>query len=130
MSMCNMPLLIKVEMTKENFEKLLEEAKTRYQPKYLETHYIYDGKYFSLDLNEWDDFEIYKEADMIAKHAEPTEKQVGLIFTQGCSYTMGDLYFTEGMINVRNDAYKTMSDWEKYKADYWARKEEFLNSFL
>ena len=134
MSMCNMPLLIKVKMTRENYEKLLEEAKTKYKQSYLEKYYLFDEEYFSLDTDYMDDLDIYKEAEMIAKYIESTEKQVGLIFAHGCSYTVGDLYFKNGIHIIENifepkcDS-KGFANIEEAKQNYITRKKEFLNSF-
>lgn len=136
MAWVDMPLLIKVEMTRENYDKLMEEAKEsrnvlgeQFHPNYLKTHYLFDGEYFYLDSNEIDDCGIYQEAKMIMKYATPTDKQVGIIYTKGIAYTVGDLYFIEGKFDIRNDAYDDSNDWKAHEADYLKRKEEFLRTF-
>lgn len=139
MAWVKMPLIIKVEMTKENYEKLMEEAKEKVYHTvfgdgtlnngYYKNAYKFDGKYFFLDSEEEDDFCIYQEAEMIAKYATTTESQVGLIFTDGISYTVGDLYFIEGKLDIRNDAYDNTNDWKAHIVDYLKRKEEFLRTF-
>lgn len=129
MAWVTMPLLIKVEMTTENYEKLLAELDGKMNPEYIKKTYKYDGKYFKL-CSEWDDDPfIYDEAKRIAKYSESTEKQVGLIFPKGASWShsIGDLYFTNGDIEVRNG--NDSGDFEKNKKKYIQKKEKFLNSF-
>ncbi len=96
MAMVQMPLLIKAKMTKENYAKLIEEASKRYCRIYLKKNYHYDGIYFTLDVCDMDNFEIFTEAAMIAKFAEPTDEVVGLIYDGGCSFAVTELKFVNG----------------------------------
>lgn len=129
MAMCNMPLLIKAKMTKENYEKLLTEVRTCYTPKYIDKYYIWENGYFKLNNDYMDNFDIYEEAERIAKYIEPTEEQVGLIFAKGYAYTMADLYFEKGKVAMKNITEEPQDmNWsfEDYKKDYLRRKRNFL----
>lgn len=121
------PLVIKVEMTKENYKKLIEEAKMLFTDEYLEK-YLFDGKFFTLFSDELDDFSLYDEARMICKYSEPTDNQVGLIFPYdgSWSYAIGDLFFANGTIEIYNSSDVENADMN-YK-HFKARKEKFLIS--
>ncbi len=125
MSWCYMPLLIRVAMKKENYIALLKEASNLYRKTYLRKHYLFDGKYFTLDSCEMDSFGIYNEARLVAKYADPTEDSVGLIYTEGSSFSFDDLHFRNGeYFTVKNEC----SIKNKEKA-YQKRKKDFLSSF-
>lgn len=96
MSMVQMPLLIKVKMTKENYAKLIAEAAKRYCRVYLKKNYLYDGTYFMLDVCDMDNYEIFAEAALVARFAEPTDEVVGLIYDGGCSFSVTELQFVDG----------------------------------
>lgn len=121
MSMVMMPLLIKAPMKKENYIALLEEASKSYSKIYLRKNYLFDGSYFTLDTCDMDTFEIFDEAALIAKYAEPTDYCVGLIYAKGISHSFDDLYFENGK-------YRTVSN-AKGKRRYLHRKAQFLNEF-
>lgn len=129
MAWVTMPLIIKVEMTKENYEKILSELDGKMNPEYVKETYKHDGKYFTLCSEFDDDPLIYDEAKRIAKFAEPTKKQVGIIFPKigHWAYSIGDLYFINGDIEIRNE--NDFGDWEENKKNYNKKKELFLNSF-
>lgn len=130
MSMCMTPLLIKSLMTKENYMSLLSEARKIYCKSYLKEHFLFDGKYFTLDTCDTDSFDIYHEAKLIAKYAEPTDSCVGLIYAGRGSYLYSDLYFRDGkpLINERECALDTYTV-ARAKDDYLQRRQEFLSSF-
>ena len=130
MSMCHMPLLIKASMTKENYLSLLKEASETYRKTYLRKHYLFDGKYFTLDTCDMDSFEIFDEAKLIAKYAEPTDKCVGLIFSGGCSYSFDDLYFCDGNYHtVKRASDREPYDFTEVRNAYLLGKKEYLSSF-
>lgn len=130
MSMCIMPLLIKTLMTKQNYLLLLSEASKIYCKSYLRKHYLFDGKYFTLDTCDMDSYDIYSEAKLIAKYAERTDDCVGLIHAGCGSYLYYDLYFQDRnprtlKKNLNPDTYSVSSA----KDDYLQRRQEFLSGF-
>lgn len=126
MSMVQMPLLIKVKMTKESYAALIAEAAKKYFRTYLKNHYLYDGTYFTLDICDMDNYEIFSEAAMIAKYAEPTNESVGLVYNGGCSFSVTELKFIDGCSFPANVADK--KDVGGYDA-YMKKKEAFLSRF-
>lgn len=126
MSMVQMPLLIKVKMTKENYAALIAEAMMRYFRIYLKKHYLYDGTYFTLDVCDMDNYEIFSEAAMIARFAEPTNETVGLIYDGGCSFSVSELKFINGCCFPEKKSDKQTTG--GYEA-YMKKKEAFLNRF-
>lgn len=126
MSMVQMPLLIKVKMTKENYAKLIAEAAKRYCRVYLKKNYLYDGTYFILDVCDMDNYEIFAEAALVARFAEPTDEVVGLIYDGGCSFSVTDLQFinggcfTEKKLDKKNPGGYDL---------YHQKKEAFLSRF-
>ena len=126
MAMVQMPLLIKVKMTKENYAALITEAAKKYFRVYLKRNYLYDGTYFMLDVCDMDNFEIFKEAAMIAKFAEPTDEVVGLIYDGGCSFSVTELRFVNGGCLTE----KALDKKKHGGYDlYHQKKEAFLNRF-
>lgn len=123
MAMCMMPLVIKVEMTYENYKSLLLEAVQRYKKSYLRKNYHFDGKYFTLNICDMDNYELFTEAKMIAKYASPTDECVGLIFSGGQSYATKELFFKNKQCITKNpvDSKCMESIFKKHKTKFLSR---------
>lgn len=124
MAMCMMPLLIKAKMTYENYRDLLLKAVKQYHKSYLKENYRYDGLYFTLDVCEMDDYNIFHEAELIAQYADPTEYCVGLIYDGSISYSTAELYFSNGKCVTKNPQREA-----DVRYPYEWRKREFLSKF-
>lgn len=128
MAMVMTPLLIKVKMTRENYINLIKEASTKFSKYYLKQNYLYDGTYFTLDTCEMDDYEIFRETDMIIKYADLTQQEVGLIYNRGCSYSVSKLIFLpKGTYDFGDEI--TNAGRENNKKVYLQAKETFLSQF-
>lgn len=128
MAACFMPILIKVEMTKENYRLLLKKAAEVYHESYLQEYYRFDGRYFTLDNCCTDDPDMFDEAGQIAKYAQPTEQCVGLIYAGfgAPSFAFQDLYFRDGKCILKEHPCDPSEDRRKC---YAKRRLEFLRSF-
>lgn len=127
----SMPLIIKAKMTKDNFDKLIEEAKKEFRWDYLERTYKFDGTFFSMESCELDDFDIQSEAAMIVKYVESTARPIGLIYWGCGSYTVGYLHVNNGEPIFPTKAisiYCACSNIDIAKRNYRKAKKYFLRN--
>lgn len=129
MSWCVMPLLIKVEMTKENYIALIKESLGKYKKTYLKNNYKYDGTYFTLETTDEDDDNIYEQSARITKYVNPERQRVGLIFSKGWAYTTKDLYFDNAKCELIESETPPAVHYMQEESNYGKKRNMFLSTF-